>query len=59
MDKVKAAQTIVGIYNTLQAIPVSGEQQVSMMAGIFQALKELGQWVNEVKEDGDKDDKCN
>ena len=60
MDKEKAIQTLLGIYNILQTIPVSGEQHIGVMAGIFQALKELGEWANEVREDekvGDNNDK--
>ena len=61
MDKEKAIQTLAGIYNILQTIPVSGEQHIGVMAGIFQALKELGEWAQNVKKDekvGDNNDKA-
>ena len=58
MNKEKAIQAVTGIYNALQIVPVSGEQNTAVMAGIFQALKEVGQWLNEteISESGESHD---
>ena len=53
MDKTTAIQTISGIYNMLNLITVSGEGNINMMAGTIQAVKELGSWIDELKESGD------
>ena len=50
IDKNIAVQTVGGIYTALQSIPVTGENNITVMAGIFQALKELGQYLSEEKE---------
>jgi hypothetical protein len=56
MNKERAMQTVEGIFNILMEIPVSGEKNINGMAGIFNALKDLGQWVSEleIKEGGGK-----
>ena len=56
LNKETARNLIEGIYNILQTIPVNGEQNTSNMSGVFRALKDLVQWINEVSEAGDKED---
>ena len=61
MSSEKAMEIVAGIYNILQTIPVSGEMHISNMSGVFPALKELGEWVQSIRdmeEDGEKDDKA-
>ena len=52
LDKNTAGQMIIQIYQALQNIAVTGEQNITVMAGIFQGLKDLSKYVGEIKEDG-------
>jgi ACT domain-containing protein len=50
MDNKNAFQATSAIYNVLQTIPVHGEQNITSMMGIFQALKEIMQWMNTLED---------
>ena len=56
MDNAKAVQTLVGIYNALQTIPVYDDKCTITKAGMFQALQEITQWLTEQAESGEKTD---
>jgi hypothetical protein len=56
LDKEKAIQTLIGIYNALQTIPAYDDKSTLTKAGMFQALQELTQWLNEFTESGEKAD---
>jgi len=51
MNKETALNTLTAIYSSLQSIPVYGDQNVAMMTGVFNALKNVAAWVDGVAED--------